>query len=112
MPPLVAHHLLNPLLERNKMHPHAIDEWSIHQGGTSVLNRFRDKDLLGLTEEQLWPSQYIFQEYGNMSTPSCFNVLHHIMHKQVPIKAAYGNGCIVGFGAGYYLGALLYERIK
>lgn len=112
MPELVSNYLIKPFLKQNDISADAIEEWSIHQGGTSVLNRFAEPGILGLSEEQLYPSLATFKQYGNLSAPSCFLVLHNIMKKHHSSKF-FGrkHGCIVGFGAGYYFGSLLYERI-
>lgn len=111
MPKLVSDHIIKPILKRNNLKINDIDEWSIHQGGTLVLNRFAEPDILGLSQEQLEPSLTMFKEYGNLSAPSAFLVLHNMLQQNNVIANSNDKGCVVAFGAGYYLGSFLYERI-
>lgn len=111
IPPKVAEFVINPLLVRNKLPLSEIEEWSIHQGGKTVLSQFANPDILGLTEEQLQPSFESFYEYGNFSAPSCFFVLKKFFERQKLQPKINTLGAIAGFGAGYYLGASLYRWV-
>lgn len=106
MPELVSRKSIIPVMQRNDLLPQQIDEWSIHQGGLSVLNEFSNPDILGLSEAQLSMSRESFNAYGNFSTPSCFFVLKN--HFENNNADTYG--AIVSFGAGYYFGTILYRR--
>ncbi len=108
MPKLVSIELLKPLLIKNKLTLCDISEWSIHQGGSEVIKQFCNDEILGLSEEQIERSLNKFYEYGNVSSASCLLVLESFFNKrgnEYDIK----RGIVLGFGAGYYLGALLYK---
>lgn len=108
MPKLVSDNIIKPILERNGLRIEEIQEWSLHQGGIPVVDSFMNPEILGLSEEQVEVSKKMFTEYGNVSTPSNFIVLEqHFNHG----KGETGDyGMIVGFGAGYYFGAVLYQH--
>lgn len=108
MPDLVSRVIIKPLLSRNHLRVEEIPEWSIHQGGIPVLETFLEEEVLGLTPEQIRMSKTMFEEHGNISTPSTFVVFEQQYNRQDARSGDYG--MIVGFGAGYYLGALLYQR--
>lgn len=111
IPPKVADLVINPLLNRNKLTLSEIKEWSIHQGGKTVLSQFAKSEILGLTAEQLQPSFESFYEYGNFSAPSCFFVLKKFFYRHSLQPKSNNLGAIVGFGSGYYLGASLYRWV-
>lgn len=108
MPKLVSENIIKPILQRNGLRIEDINEWSLHQGGLPVVDSFTHPEVLGLSKEQVEASKKMFMEYGNVSTPSNFIVLeHHLNHG----KGEAGDyGMIVGFGAGYYFGAVLYQH--
>ena len=68
-----------------------------------------EKDLLGLTQEQLSNSMKWFKKYGNLSTVSSLMVLSDFFN-EITNKNRYG--ILASFGAGYYYGAMLYESIN
>ncbi len=109
MPNLVSKSVINPILERNQLAPSEINEWSIHQGGKKILSEFGRPEILGLTSGNLQPSLDLFNKYGNFSSASCFFVLKSFFDKYFFQLENNGLGMIVGFGAGYYLGASLYR---
>lgn len=108
MPELVSSRSIRPLLQNNQLSVENIDEWSIHQGGSKVLDMFKKNEILGLTEKDIEMSMKLFQKFGNFSSPSCLFVLEQFFNSKRSYPAA---GVVVGFGAGYYYGSLLYERI-
>lgn len=108
MPELVSTKVIKPLLERNGLSVQDIKAWSIHQGGVPVLEAFTDKDILGLTDEQIDLSKQMFVRNGNISTPSNLIVFEQQFKRDDMQEGDYG--MIVGFGAGYYLGAVLYRH--
>ena len=109
MPNLVAKSVVNPILEKHQLTPLEINEWSIHQGGKKILPKFGQPEILGLTSESLQPSLDLFNEYGNFSSASCFFVLKSFFDKYSFSLQNNDLGMILGFGAGYYLGASLYR---
>jgi 3-oxoacyl-[acyl-carrier-protein] synthase III len=108
MPRLVASQCVCPLLSRNALLAADVDDWAIHQGGLPVLRSFGEPDILGLTDAQLADSAATFEEFGNLSSASSLFTLR----RQFERTARPGTlGMVVAFGAGYYFGAILYERI-
>lgn len=108
IPKLVANKLVKPFLDRIGIGKDDIAEWSIHQGGPAVLDELRKKKLLGLNSAQLEKSYGLFQKYGNFSSPSCLFVLNSFFSENKISKSG-TQGMVVGFGAGYYLGAMYYR---
>jgi predicted naringenin-chalcone synthase len=111
IPEVVANKMVKPVMEREALETDDIKEWSIHQGGTAILRRFGEEQVLGLPEEALERSQKLFNRYGNFSAPSCLFVLDSFFHKPEPDTKTGDRGVVVGFGAGYYLGMLTYTRL-
>ena len=110
VPELVAKSVVKPLLIKTGISVSKIEEWCIHQGGSEVLKRFSEESVLGLTPLQLFQSQQLFKQYGNFSAPSSFFVLDSFRQKATRNQARTW-GMIVGFGAGFYQAALLYQWI-
>ena len=108
IPPIVVDSVIQPILAKHSLMPADIAEWSIHQGSKAILARFADPALLGLTDHQLSRSAHLFEQFGNMSAPSCFFVLDSFFREghnhQQPRY-----GAVVGFGAGFYQACLLYS---
>jgi predicted naringenin-chalcone synthase len=109
MPKLVSHSLVKPLLNKHELDIDDIDEWSIHQGGSEVIKQFCREDCLQLSAQQIARSLELFGKYGNTSAASCLLVLDSFFNDQSTTKMPGSKGIMVGFGAGYYLGGLLYE---
>ena len=112
MPKMVSDRIIRPLLEKHQLTPEDIQQWSIHQGGLTVLSRFLSENVLGLSEEQIEPSKDLFKKYGNFSCPSCLFVLDEHFAKGAKGRGegkAQQIGMVVGFGAGYYYGAVMYD---
>jgi len=108
MPPIVAENSVKPLIKRNNLCLSEIDEWSIHQGGITILEEFLKPNILGLSSEQLATSKEKFINHGNFSAPSLLVVLEEFIN-QKDNRENENFGCLVGFGAGYYYGSLLYK---
>lgn len=108
MPPIVVDSVIQPILAKHSLMPADIAEWSIHQGSKEILARFADPKILGLTEHQLSRSVNLFEQFGNMSAPSCFLAMDSFFRdgnsQQQPKW-----GAVVGFGAGFYQACMLYR---
>lgn len=109
MPGMVAKEVILPLLNRNNLKIFDVDEWSIHQGSHLILDEFKKDKVLGLTDMQLKKSHYMLSKVGNISSPSCIFVFNEWLKEKNNTTDRYG--LIVGFGAGYYMGAVLYKRV-
>ena len=110
IPELVSKELVLPLLENNGLGISQIAEWSIHQGGEALLDGFLNPDVLGLSVDDIARSKKMFEMYGNFSSPSCFFVLDSFFNEDSTGKTD-KFGLMLGFGAGYYIGALLYQWV-
>jgi alkylresorcinol/alkylpyrone synthase len=79
--------------------------WAVHPGGTVVLAQVAKQ--LGLTEEALRFSYHVFENYGNMSSPSVLFVLREILNSGLPRPGE--KGVMIAFGAGFSAFAALVE---
>jgi len=109
IPPIVASEVIKPVLKKHRLAPQNIDEWALHQGGFAILEKFMDRDILGLSHQQIKDAWELLEMYGNFSSPSCFFVFDRFFKKKEKKKGK--TGIIVGFGAGYYMGAALYKWV-
>ncbi|MFH1051870.1 MAG: 3-oxoacyl-[acyl-carrier-protein] synthase III C-terminal domain-containing protein [bacterium] len=109
MPGLASNMILRPMLKRNNLTKEQITEWSVHQGGKPILESFKEDEILGLTDEQIQRSMHMFEEYGNFSSPSCLFILDSFFNEPKNGKNSDTLGAVIGFGAGYYLAAMLYS---
>jgi len=72
------------------------------------LSAFGNPEILGLTNAQLARSKQVFENFGNMSSPSCFLVFDSFLKEGCKEKLG-ELGMVVGFGAGLYQFSLLYR---
>jgi predicted naringenin-chalcone synthase len=107
VPPVVSEKVIKPVLKKYSLRKEEIKEWSLHQGGVAIINKFRDDEVLGLTEDQIRRSKEFFHKYGNLSSPSCFLTFDSFFNEKR--EKSGDTGMIVGFGAGYYMGSVLYR---
>ncbi len=107
MPELVASESIRPLLAEHGLTKDDVSAWAIHQGGLPVLRKFKQPEILGLSDAQLDDSSSTFEAYGNLSSASCLFTLRRQFERAASPGA---KGMVVAFGAGYYFGTLLYEK--
>lgn len=105
--------------------PTAIEDWAIHPGGRSILDRVEDR--LALAPAQLAASRSTLAEEGNMSSATVLFVLRRILHGTPPADvpgradlaegapaAAAGPGagrvCAMAFGPGLTVETALMTR--
>ena len=93
------------LLARHGLSQNDITWWVVHPGGTSVLTQVAKK--LELPDDALRFSYHIFENYGNMSSPSVLFVLRNILDSGRPQPGE--KGIILAFGAGFSAFAALLE---
>lgn len=99
-----AHRVIDRLLERHKLKNDDIAHWIVHPGGTQVLSRFETK--LDLPAHALRHSYAVFEQFGNMSSPSVWFVLDRTLAEDKPQPGALG--IMLSFGAGFSaFGALI-----
>ncbi|MFA6294331.1 MAG: type III polyketide synthase [Victivallales bacterium] len=93
------------LIERHGLSKDDIDWWAVHPGGTLVLAQVAKK--MKLDEKALRFSYDVFENYGNMSSPSVLFVLKDILEKAHPKPGQ--KGLLLSFGAGFTAFAALVE---
>jgi alkylresorcinol/alkylpyrone synthase len=105
--------------------PADVEDWAIHPGGRSILDRVEDR--LALAPAQLQASRSTLAEVGNMSSATVLFVLRRILHRTPPADvpgvehgdpaapvAASGAGtgrvCAMAFGPGLTVETALMTR--
>jgi len=93
------------LLDRHGLSRSDIAWWAVHPGGTVVLAQVAKE--LELADDALRYSYHVFENYGNMSSPSVLFVLREILDSGRPRP---GQKCmLLAFGAGFSAFAGLLE---
>jgi len=93
------------LLARHGLSRQDIGWWAVHPGGTVVLAQVARE--LELPAEALAYSLNVFENYGNMSSPSVLFVLRKILDDARPQSGQ--KGMLLSFGAGFSAFAALVE---
>ena len=93
------------LLTRHGLSRNDIAWWAVHPGGTIVLAQVAKE--LELSREALHFSYNVFENYGNMSSPSVLFVLREILDSGRPQPGQ--KGMLLAFGAGFSAFAALME---
>ena len=93
------------LLARHGLSRDDVAWWAVHPGGTVVLAQVAKK--LELADEALRFSYNVFENYGNMSSPSVLFVLRKILDSKQPQPGQ--KGMLLAFGAGFSAFAALME---
>lgn len=97
--------VVSRLLARHGLHQDEIDWWAVHPGGTMVLEQVAKH--MRLAETSLQFSYDIFENYGNMSSPSVLFVLRKVLDNGRPHSGQ--KGLLLSFGAGFSAFAALVE---
>jgi alkylresorcinol/alkylpyrone synthase len=93
------------LLVRHGLSRNDIAWWAVHPGGTVVLDQVAKE--LELAQDALHFSYKVFENYGNMSSPSVLFVLREILDSGKPQPGQ--KGMLLAFGAGFSAFAALME---
>ncbi len=93
------------LMDRRGLTRNDIAWWAVHPGGTAVLAQVAKK--LELADDALNFSYHIFENYGNMSSPSVLFVLREIIDSGRTQPGQ--KGMLLAFGAGFSAFAALIE---
>ncbi|PKO17031.1 3-oxoacyl-ACP synthase [candidate division BRC1 bacterium HGW-BRC1-1] len=93
-----AKEIAQRLLARNGLQQSDIKWWAVHPGGTQVLDQVGRH--LGLSREALRFSYDVFENYGNMSSPSVLFVLRAMLDSSAPPRHG-ERGMLLTFGAGF-----------
>ena len=99
-----------------------IDDWAVHPGGRSILDRVESQ--VGLSEAQLAPSRRVLRDYGNMSSATVLFILREHLEgpgaegrggagaADAPVTPAARRVCAMAFGPGLTVeSALLTRRV-
>ncbi len=101
----VAAGMAGDLMARHGLGRDDIDWWVVHPGGTAVLTQFAKQ--MKLSGEALRFSHAVFENYGNMSSPSVLFVLREILNGGRPEPGQ--KAMLLAFGAGFTAFATLIE---
>jgi alkylresorcinol/alkylpyrone synthase len=93
------------LLARHGLAPSAITWWMVHAGGIVVLTQVAR--ALGLDEARLRHSYEVFENYGNMSSPTVLFALRGVLDSGQVRPGE--RGLLLSFGAGFSAFAALVE---
>jgi alkylresorcinol/alkylpyrone synthase len=92
-----VHSVAQRLLARHGLQQDDIPHWAVHTGGTVVLDRVAE--VFGIEKAALRASYEVFEEYGNMSSPSVLFVLRRLLDEAAPRPGE--RGLLLAFGAGF-----------
>lgn len=98
--------LLDGILERSGLSAEQIDEWAVHPGGRSILDKVEQS--LGLKPEALLASRIVLRDYGNMSSATILFVLKELLD-QAECQPAMT--CAMAFGPGLTVETAVLERL-
>jgi alkylresorcinol/alkylpyrone synthase len=93
------------LLARHGLSRSDIAWWAVHPGGTVVLAQVAKE--LELADEALRSSYKVFENYGNMSSPSVLFALREMLDSGQPKPGE--KGLLLSFGAGFSAFAALIQ---
>lgn len=99
LPKIILNDASPVLKEQLSSHGIAVDRishWALHPGGRAILDALHKG--LHLSDQQMEPSRYVLNTYGNLSSASILFVLKQIMNS-VPLKKD-ELVCAVAFGPG------------
>lgn len=100
-----AKEVASRLLTQHGLSRNDIDWWAVHPGGTVVLAQVAKQ--LELADGALRFCHSVFENYGNMSSPSVLFVLREILDAGLPQPGQ--RGMLIAFGAGFSAFAALME---
>ncbi len=92
--------LLTGWLKKNSLSLKDITNWAVHPGGPRILNAVQSS--LELPSSYLDVSRQVLAEYGNMSSPTVFFILHRLLKSQMTAPCV-----MLGFGPGMTIEAAL-----
>ncbi|SKA97149.1 Predicted naringenin-chalcone synthase [Prosthecobacter debontii] len=98
--------LLRGILTRRGSSLEAIDEWAVHPGGRSILDKVEES--LHLDPDALEASRTILRDYGNMSSATILFVLKEMMDSA---DTEHAQVCAMAFGPGLTVETALLERV-
>lgn len=98
--------LLAGVLGSRGMSTADVDEWAVHPGGRSILDKVQQS--LALPADALRHSRSVLREFGNMSSATILFVLHEMLRCAETERAA---TCALAFGPGLTVETAMFQRI-
>lgn len=98
--------LLGKVLAQHETPLRGVEEWAVHPGGRSILDKVESS--LGLSPEALESSRAVLRDYGNMSSATVLFVLKELLDAAETETAT---TCAMAFGPGLTVETALMERI-
>ncbi|TDU66171.1 putative naringenin-chalcone synthase [Prosthecobacter fusiformis] len=98
--------LLKGILTRKGTSPEEMNEWAVHPGGRSILDKVQES--LALPADTLEASRTILRDYGNMSSATILFVLKEMLDTA---DTDHANLCAMAFGPGLTVETALLERL-
>ena len=88
---------IRSLLENNGIGLEDLTHFVVHPGGTKILDALQEELELG--PSALQHSRCVLRDYGNLSAPTVFFVLDHLVRENSVRKGDYG--LLAAFGPGF-----------
>ena len=99
-------HLANDLLQRHDLKLEDIQEWAVHPGGRSILDKVEQS--LRLPPDALASSRSVLADYGNMSSATVLFVLKDLLENAETDRAL---TMAMAFGPGLTVETAVLERV-
>lgn len=99
-------HLANDLLQRHDLKLEDIQEWAVHPGGRSILDKVEQS--LRLPPDALGSSRSVLADYGNMSSATVLFVLKDLLENAETDRAL---TMAMAFGPGLTVETAVLERV-
>ncbi|MBL9131734.1 MAG: type III polyketide synthase, partial [Verrucomicrobiaceae bacterium] len=100
------HRLVAELLQRHDLKRDDIQEWAVHPGGRSILDKVEQS--LRLAPNALESSRAVLADYGNMSSATVLFVLKDLLEKAETDRAT---TMAMAFGPGLTVETAVLERV-
>lgn len=96
---------LKVILQRNNLQKTDIKHWLIHPGGMKILNYLQEE--LKLSDEDLFYSKKVLNDYGNMSSATILFVLNEFINSKKVKKGE--KAVMMAFGPGLTMESMVLE---
>lgn len=97
--------MLAGILQQKGMSVSDVEEWAVHPGGRSILDKVETS--LGLPSHALDSARAVLRDYGNMSSATVLFVLKDLMERADTERAM---TCAMAFGPGLTVETAILER--
>ena len=97
--------ILHGAFQTNGLRPEHIEEWAVHPGGRSILDKV--ESAMTLNPDALASSRSVLRRFGNMSSATILFVLKDMLERAETSRAL---TCALAFGPGLTVETALLER--